>query len=79
MYQYMLYYCFVCISVEASRLGSVIFLSPKISNPSILRAQIKGLEPDHTYRFLVWARTQRGRGDPSFIDVETTNSSKFKD
>lgn len=66
----------ICIVVEGASVGAVIFLNPKISNPSTLRAQIKGLEPDHSYRFLVWARTQRGRGEPSFIDVETTTSSK---
>ncbi|XP_052096594.1 neuroglian-like [Mytilus californianus] len=60
--------------IKSSQVGNVIFLEPKISNPSVLRAQIKGLKADHTYRFLVWARTQTGRGEPSFIDVETTNS-----
>lgn len=59
--------------IESSNVGAVIFLHPKISNPSTLRARIKGLYSDHTYRFLVWARTQTGRGEPTYIDVVTSN------
>lgn len=59
--------------IESSNVGAVIFLHPKISNPSTLRARIKGLYSDHTYRFLVWARTQTGRGEPTYIDVETAH------
>lgn len=66
----------VYFTVEGSGVGAVVLFNPKIAHPSTLRSQILGLKPDHSYRFLVWARTQRGRGDPSFIDVETTTSSE---
>jgi len=69
-------FCYL-LSVESSNLGAVIFLHPKISNPSTLRARIKGLYSDHTYRFLVWARTQTGRGEPTYIDVETTHFREY--
>lgn len=59
--------------------GPVKSLVPQITNPSVLGARIRGLKANHKYRFLVWGRTQTGRGQAMFTDVRTPDgSSKFK-
>ncbi|CAL1545528.1 unnamed protein product [Lymnaea stagnalis] len=57
--------------VSGLQLGQVRPLLPHINDPSTLGARITGLQSAHRYRFIVWARTKQGRGDPTFIDMMT--------
>ncbi|CAG5126382.1 unnamed protein product, partial [Candidula unifasciata] len=57
-------------------LGQARPLLPHINNPSTLGARITGLQPAHRYRFIVWARTKQGRGEPSFVDTKTANGHR---
>ena len=52
-------------------MGEVRDLKPKIKDPSKLSAKITGLQPDSSYRFVVWARTRAGRGRMAVVDVQT--------
>ncbi|XP_052277311.1 neuroglian-like isoform X2 [Dreissena polymorpha] len=51
--------------------GRIKPLRPQINNPDSLGARITGLEPNHDYRFYVWARTNTGRGEGAHTDVTT--------
>ncbi|XP_012937506.1 protein sidekick-2 [Aplysia californica] len=57
--------------VSGVQLGQARPLLPHINDPSVLGARITGLRPGHRYRFIVWARTKKGRGEFAFIDVMT--------
>lgn len=64
------------ISVFGVQLGQVRPLLPHITDPSTLGARITGLQPAHRYRFIVWARTKQGRGEPTFVDVMTAKGQR---
>ncbi|XP_061178933.1 neuroglian-like [Saccostrea echinata] len=51
--------------------GDIRALEPRINNPSHTSARITGLQPNHQYRFFVWARTSSGRGDKRGVQVLT--------
>ncbi|CAG5134977.1 unnamed protein product, partial [Candidula unifasciata] len=58
------------------QLGQMRPLLPHINDPSTLGARITGLQPSHRYRFIVWARTKQGRGEPSFVDMMTAKGQR---
>ncbi|XP_059147858.1 neuroglian-like [Physella acuta] len=57
--------------VSGLELGPIRPLMPHINDPLTLGARITGLQSGHRYRFIVWARTKQGRGEPSFNDMIT--------
>ncbi|XP_070193952.1 neuroglian-like [Littorina saxatilis] len=62
--------------VEGNQVGEVRDLRPRITDPSKLSAKITGLQPDSSYRFVVWARTKAGRGKMAAIDVQTKRETR---
>ena len=69
---------FLLFSVKSDNNVGIKTLEPQINKPSTLQAKITGLQPDHEYRFFVWARTSAGKGMASSVDVKTiAASSKF--
>ncbi|KAL5014046.1 hypothetical protein ScPMuIL_008316 [Solemya velum] len=62
--------------VISTRKGQIKSLEPKITNPSTLGARITSLQPNHDYRFYVWARTEAGMGKPEFIDIRTAQTEQ---
>ncbi|GFO43917.1 neural cell adhesion molecule l1 [Plakobranchus ocellatus] len=59
-------------------LGPTKPLLPHINDPSTLGARITGLRPEHRYRFIVWARTRQGSGEPNFVDMTTAKGKPPK-
>ncbi|RUS88636.1 hypothetical protein EGW08_003595, partial [Elysia chlorotica] len=57
-------------------LGQIRPLMPHINDPSTLGARITGLRPEHRYRFIVWARTRKGRGEANFVDIVTAKGTR---
>ena len=69
---------FLFFSVKSDNNVGIKTLEPQINKPSTLQAKITGLQPDHAYRFFVWARTSAGKGIAESVDVQTIKaSSKF--
>ncbi|GFR93851.1 neural cell adhesion molecule L1 [Elysia marginata] len=56
-------------------LGQIRPLMPHINDPTTLGARITGLRPEHRYRFIVWARTRKGRGEANFVDIVTAKGT----
>ncbi|ESO91343.1 hypothetical protein LOTGIDRAFT_153779 [Lottia gigantea] len=55
------------------KLGKIRALKTQITNPSKLGARITGLVADKQYRFYVWARTEAGKGESSYLDIKTAD------
>ncbi|KAH3835511.1 hypothetical protein DPMN_108864 [Dreissena polymorpha] len=76
----MIVFCFIIIifsiSVTGESPGRIKPLRPQINNPDSLGARITGLEPNHDYRFYVWARTNTGRGEGAHTDVTTKDGDR---
>ncbi|KAL8565781.1 hypothetical protein ACOMHN_061736 [Nucella lapillus] len=62
--------------VDGNQIGEVRDLKPRIKDPAKLQAKITGLQPASGYRFVLWARTQAGRGKMAFVDVQTKRVTK---
>jgi len=65
------------ISATGNVKGPVKALRPQIDKPNSSGAKIKGLEPNHDYRFFVWARTAAGRGEPMYTDMTTRDGTRM--
>lgn len=61
--------------VEALELGALHDREEQINDPYATTAVLSGLLPDTKYRVHVYARTEYGRGEGSFIEVRTLEKS----
>ena len=61
-----------CITVSGLNLGRLQYRDP-IANPDALEAKLTGLMSERLYRVYLAASTKFGRGEPIFMDLETTS------
>lgn len=50
-------------------------MDPQIIDPRITKCVLNGLTSNQKYRVYMWARTENGRGESSFIEITTAKSS----
>ncbi|WAR25594.1 NRG-like protein [Mya arenaria] len=62
-------------TVDGLALGSLHDRSEQINDPNSVSAVLSGLLPNMKYRIHVYARTQFGRGEGSFIEASTTEKA----
>ncbi len=63
-----------CVSVTGLNLGRIQYREP-VSDPKATRARLTGLQPETDYRVFLYARTQRGQGEPIFLDATTSSAT----
>merc|ERR1712071_327297 len=59
--------------VEGTQIGPQMEKEPPISDPSVTKAKLAGLEPNTKYRLHIKATTKEGEGDDYYIETSTRN------
>ncbi|XP_071147603.1 neuroglian-like isoform X2 [Mytilus edulis] len=62
-------------TVKGLELGQMQEMDPQIIDPRITKCVLNGLTSNQKYRVYMWARTENGRGESSFIEITTAKSS----
>lgn len=68
-------YIYLSIVVNALELGAMHDRDQQIDDRYATTAILSGLLPDTKYRVHIYARTQYGRGEGTFIEVRTLEKS----